>query len=169
MYRENTQRKKQSVKLSQMMAILKILLFQGGKFFRLTVFIPMIGHLLTAFQKRLEAYDPVSGKFGFLSKMPSVNCDQLRDAAERLLKTNPKDLNTSLPEYMTKPDVWPSEKVKIRRDFIALRMLQTIVNNDMQDTIPNMYICLCIYSSLLIINCSGERSFSALKRIKNYL
>ena len=47
-------------------------------------------------------------------------------------------------------------------------MLQTIVNNEMQSTF-HMYICLRIYLSLLITNCSGERSFSALKRIKNYL
>ena len=31
-----------------------------------TVFLPMIDHLLTAFQKRLEAYDAGCGKFGFL-------------------------------------------------------------------------------------------------------
>ena len=47
-------------------------------------------------------------------------------------------------------------------------MLQTIVNNEMQSTFPNMYIYLRIYLSLLITNCSGERSFSVLKRIKNY-
>ena len=66
--------------------------------FRITVFLPMIDHLLTALQKRLKACDVVSGKFGFLSKFPSVNGDQLRDAAERLVKTYPEDLNTSFPE-----------------------------------------------------------------------
>ena len=66
--------------------------------FRITVFLPMIDHLLTALQKRLKAYDLVSGKFGFLSKMLSVTGDQLRDAAERLVKTYPEDLNTSFPE-----------------------------------------------------------------------
>ena len=58
----------------------------------------MIDHLLTALQKRQKAYDVVSGKFGFLSKMPSVNGDQLRDSAERLVKTVAEDLNTSFPE-----------------------------------------------------------------------
>ena len=37
--------------------------------------------------------------------------------------------------------------------------LQTIDNNEMQDIFPTMYICLRIYLSLLITNCSGERSF----------
>ena len=49
----------------------------------------MIDHLLIALQKRLRAYDTVSEKFVFLSKMPTVNGDQLRDAAERLVKTYP--------------------------------------------------------------------------------
>ena len=38
------------------------------------------------------------------------------------------------------------------------------------DTVgSNMYICLRTYLSLFVTNCSGERSFSAQKRIKNYL
>src|SRR6218665_2032059 len=32
-----------------------------------------------------------------------------------------------------------------------------------------VYICLRIYLSLLVKNCSGERSLSALKRIRNFL
>ena len=58
----------------------------------------MLDHLLTALQKILKAYDVISDKFGFLSKMPLVNGDQLRDVAERLVKTCPEDINTSFPE-----------------------------------------------------------------------
>ena len=49
-----------------------------------------------------------------------------------------------------------SEKGENKGTFIALRMLQTIVNNEMQSTFPNMYICLCIYLLFHVINCSGE-------------
>ena len=118
-----------------MMATLKILLFSGRENFRVTVFLPMVDHLLTALQRRLEAYDAVSGKFGFLSKMPSVNCDQLRDAAKRLVKTYPEDLNTSFPEeivhfqeYMNEPEsdvstVSLSQKDENKGTFITLKML----------------------------------------------
>ena len=110
--------------------------------------------------------------------MPSLNGDQLRDAAKRLVKTYPEDLNTSFPEeivhfqeYLNEPESYmrQGEKGENKGTFIALRMLQTIVNNEMQSTFPNMYICLRIYLSLHITNCSGERSFSALKCIKIYL
>ena len=71
--------------------------------------------------------------------MPSVNGEQLRDAAERLVKIYPEDLNTSFPEeivhfqeYMNEPesDVWLSQKGENKGTFIALRMLQTIVKCD---------------------------------------
>src|SRR6218665_3778080 len=65
-------------------------------------------------------------------------------------------------------DVWLSKKGGNKGTFAALRMLQTIVNNEMHGSFPNMYICLRIYLSLLVKNCSREHS-SALKRIKNYL
>ena len=177
-YKGDTRRKKQrSVKLSRSDSNSEDTFFSGRENFRITVFLPMNIHLLTALQKRLKAYDVVCGKFGFLSKMPSVNGDQLRDAAERLVKTYREDLNTSFPEevhfqeYLNEPEsnMRQSEKGENKRTFIALRMLQTIANNEMQRTFPNMYICLRIYLLLLITNCSGERSFSALKRIKNYL
>jgi len=60
-------------------------------------------------------------------------------------------------------DAWLSQKGENKGAF---RMLQTIVYNEMHGTFPNMNICLRIYLSLLVKNCSEERSFSALKRIK---
>ena len=68
--------------------------------------------------------------------MPSVNSDQLRDAAERLVKTYPEDLNTSFPEeidhfqeYINEPksDVWLNQKGENKGIFIALRMLQPLL------------------------------------------
>ena len=135
-YKGDTQRMKQrSVKLSRNDCNSEDTVFSGSENFKVTVFLPMIDHLLTALLKRLKAYDAVSGKFGFLSKMPSVNGDQLRNAAERLVKTYPEDYNTSFPEevhfqeYMNEPesDMQQSEKGENKGTFIALRMLQTIV------------------------------------------
>ena len=39
----------------------------------------------------------------------------------------------------------------------------------MQSTFPNVNIALRIYVTLSVSNSTGERSFSHLKRIKNYL
>lgn len=39
----------------------------------------------------------------------------------------------------------------------------------MQSAFPNVNIALKIYLTLPVSNCTGERSFSHMKRIKNYL
>ena len=48
-------------------------------------------------------------------------------------------------------------------------MLQVMNRYDMQSAFPNVNIALRIYVTLPVSNCTGERSFSHLKRIKNYL
>ena len=43
------------------------------------------------------------------------------------------------------------------------------MENELHLTFPNVYVALRIFLSMAVTNCSAERSFSALKRIKNYL
>ena len=70
-YREDTQRKKQcSVKLRRNDGNSDDTAFSGRENFRVTVFLPMIDHLLTALQKRLEAYDAVLANSAFFQKCP---------------------------------------------------------------------------------------------------
>jgi len=42
-------------------------------------------------------------------------------------------------------------------------------NNNFADMSPKLCIIFKIYLPTTLTNCSGERSFSALKRVKNYL
>ena len=46
-------------------------------------------------------------------------------------------------------------------------MYNLIKKNKLELLFPNVNIALRIYLSLMVTNCSGERSFSKLKRIKN--
>ena len=48
-------------------------------------------------------------------------------------------------------------------------MLAIMTQSKIQSAFPNLFILLRIYLTLPITNCTGERSFSHLKRIKNYL
>ena len=47
-------------------------------------------------------------------------------------------------------------------------MLQIMSRYHMQSAFPNVDIALRINETLPVSNCTGERSFSHLKRIKNY-
>ena len=51
----------------------------------------------------------------------------------------------------------------------AQAQLSYLKKNFLTETFPNVAIILRIYLTLPIANTEGERSFSALKRVKNYL
>ena len=46
-------------------------------------------------------------------------------------------------------------------------MYKLIKENGLESAYPNVNIVLRIHLSLMVTNCSGERSFSKLKRVKN--
>jgi hypothetical protein len=48
-----------------------------------------------------------------------------------------------------------------------VRMYKLILENKLETVFPNIEVALRIYLSLMISNCSGERSFSILRYIKN--
>jgi hypothetical protein len=57
----------------------------------------------------------------------------------------------------------------LTKETSASLMLQVMSRYNMQSAFPNVNIALRIYVALPVSNCSGERSFSHLKRIKNCL
>ena len=52
---------------------------------------------------------------------------------------------------------------------MELIIYRLLVEKKLQALFPNIEIAYRIYLTLMVTNCSGERSFSALKRIKNAL
>jgi hypothetical protein len=52
---------------------------------------------------------------------------------------------------------------------IELIMYLLIKDNSLETCYPNIEIALQIYLTLMVTNCTGERSFSKLKRVKNEL
>ena len=54
-------------------------------------------------------------------------------------------------------------------ESLELRMYKLLVANNVETVFPNTVIALRIYLSMMISNCSGERSFSKLKLIKDKL
>ena len=65
---------------------------------------------------------------------------------------------------VTKDD---DDDVTLNVESLELHLYRLIVANNMEIVFLNTWIALRIYLSLMISNCSGERSFSKLRRIKN--
>lgn len=47
--------------------------------------------------------------------------------------------------------------------------MRTIIDSKIESTFPNVATAMRMFLSIAATNCNGERSFSTLKRIKNYL
>ena len=59
--------------------------------------------------------------------------------------------------------------IRLNVDSLELRMYRLLVAKNLETVFPNTIIAFRIYLSLMILNCSGGRSFSKLKLIKNQL
>lgn len=101
--------------------------------------------------------------------MKTLNSEELRQSCKEFAEFYYEDINEKeleieclhLTEYLKIVD---SEKT----DSI-LKIYQLLKDNKIEDTFPNVEIALRIFLSMMVTNCSGERSFSKLKRIKNEL
>ena len=64
--------------------------------FRVSAFLPIVDKLNSELSSRLEAYESLSGKFGFLSNLTEPTPDELRAAASNLVMCYPDDLEQEL-------------------------------------------------------------------------
>ena len=144
--------------------------------FRTDVFLPIIDNILLSFQKRLAAYSSLSDSFGFFHRMLDLNAGELRNAAAKLVRDYPDDLEQSAPEEFVQyaefarlslarsPDVKDESTCSFEANLYRLASA-----NDVSISFPNVNIAFRLYLTLLVSNCTGERSFSVLSRVKNEL
>ncbi|XP_065668119.1 uncharacterized protein LOC136088349 [Hydra vulgaris] len=59
------------------------------------------------------------------------------------------------------------DKSETENTLIPLHVLNWIVETDIIDVFPNVYIAYRLFLTIPITNCEAERSFSTLKRVKN--
>ena len=77
--------------------------------------------------------------------------------------------DTSSDKSDDKNDLKDDNDVTLNVDSLEYRMYRLLLENNLETAFPNILITLRIYLSLMISNCSGQRSFSKLKLIKNQL
>ena len=141
--------------------------------FRCEVFMPLIDHLASSLQTRIDAYVKVNDLFGFFGKLHNMKSSDIETSADNLISTYPNDFECTLSSELSQfaeifRCTYPQDhKPESIGDSIEMKMFQLL--NDFKQTFPNVLIAMRIYLSLMSSNCTGERSFSKLKRIKNDL
>ena len=131
--------------------------------------------LRSALVHRLAAYKELNQTFGFLRNLEHASTDMIRSASSRLQQKYPDDFEDSLAEellhFAAFLRVESSQRslkgVSSSNRQPELQLFLTIVENGLQSTFPNVETVLKLFLCMMTTNCTGERRFSTLKRVKN--
>lgn len=139
--------------------------------FRINTFLVLVDRLVSELEKQQEAYNGFNEKFSFLTKIGELSTSTLTEKANFLEKMYPNDLETELvQECVHFQGHLSSERILIKPDSGSLKSLSSFLRNqNLENIYPNLDIAVRMALCTPATNCSGERSFSCLKRVKNYL
>ena len=106
-----------------------------------------------------------------MKNLEGAKNEEIRKCSQSLVMAYPEDLEDHLSEELIqfsallKTNLGACMDKKIKKDEV--QMYKLIKENGLESAYPNVNIVLRIYLSLMVTNCSGERSFSKLKHLKN--
>ncbi|XP_075396922.1 zinc finger MYM-type protein 1-like [Tenrec ecaudatus] len=128
----------------------------------------VIDALDSCMKRRADTYEVLSDRFSFLNNMdlPDEEC---MAAARKLVQAYPNDLNTNLYGEVRQFHSYMRTKFtdSSRMNFTHVALYDSIVGDKIQCVFPNVEIALRMFLTLMITNCTVERSFSSLKRLKS--
>ena len=138
--------------------------------FRIGTYLSIIDSLIAEVIRPKSAYCILQQNFNFLPNLNTWGISDIENAASKLLKVYASDLDSDfLSEVVhfafhlrSSPDLGSKTNT-------AQAQLSYLKKNCLIETFPNAAIILRIYLTFPVANTEGERSFSALKRVKNYL
>lgn len=116
--------------------------------------------LISALEKRKCAYVSLESIFGF---MCNENLSELniKESAKKFHDIYSEDIEEEFPDEFLQFNEF------VTKDLQPIQKLKLIKSLNIEQTFPNVEVALRIMLSIPISNCSSERSFSVLKRIKN--
>ena len=116
---------------------------------------------------RLSAYEELCSRFGFLGKLKSLGPVEIESSADNLIIVYKDDLEQCFGNELVQFVAFSNEFLKDADDNIGKEhfLYKLIIDKRVKCSFPNVEIALI----LMVTNCSGERSFSKLKYIKNML
>jgi hypothetical protein len=147
----------------------------GQERFKIECFYVILDTLVADLTRRTNAYAEINQRFCFLN--PHEDIVTATAAMHTAVEFYQGHLEPDLVEEWTQWRAFLRELPENQKDTAksaiastsASWILQVMSRYDMQSAFPNVNIALKIYLTLPVSNCTGERSFSHMKRIKNYL
>lgn len=137
--------------------------------FRINTFYVILDRLATDLSNRRKAYETFCKPFDFIIKLHEFKNSEIKVKANDQCCTYKSDLKKY--ELINELLHFRSHQIKCfnEKKITPLQLLQVIHGHNMKDLYPNIEIALRIFVSIPATNCSAERLFLVLKRMKSYL
>lgn len=137
---------------------------------QLPTILPIIDCLITELNRRGKAYEDINCRFGFMLKLEVQTNDQIADCCKELSAFYANDLDQEeLVRECQHFKQYLAAVSQTEKPLSIADMYSRLKNEKLHATFPNMEIAMRIFLCMMVTNCTGERSFSKLKLIKNDL
>ena len=138
--------------------------------FRIGTYFPIIDLLIAEVRRRKFVCCIWQQNFNFLLNLNTWVISDIENVASKSLKVYASNLDSDFPSEVVHFafHLRSSPDLSLKTNT-AQTQLSYLKKNWLIETFPNVVIILRIYLTLPVANMEGERSFSALKRVKNYL
>jgi Domain of unknown function (DUF4371)/hAT family C-terminal dimerisation region len=168
----STRKRKRSIRLTRFEGAAPDTVLTGSSKFKVDTYLPVIDSLCQALLHRLSAYETIHGLFSFLLELPALDSSSIEDSCKSLALVYSVDIDEK--EFVAecqhfKHHIHCQPKLQNQTKLSMSALYHVIKEDCLESTFPNLEIALRIYLTLMPTNCTGERSFSKLKIIKNHL
>jgi len=139
--------------------------------FTVDTYLAVIDSLNTGLSHRLAAYEEIHSLFGFFAELRDIDIKTVEDGCTKLAAfyhadVDEQDLISECIHFKHHIYCWRKNEVP----HPTISELYSLIKADsLESTFPNIEIALRIYLTMMPTNCTGERSFSKLKIVKNHL
>lgn len=137
--------------------------------FKINTYFVILDSLLSALKKRKVAYDNLTYKYNFLNQLRSLESDEVYKYAERLQEIYKNDLAPSFSNECVHFQGHIKSIALNKQPKSLLEISNYLKSNDLHIVYPYVDIAVRMFLCTPASNCSAERSFSTLRRIKTYL
>lgn len=167
---DSGRKRKKSTKLDDYSGQRSDIEFTGSDNFRVNTFNVILDTLFSELKSRKKKYSQLHARFGFFETIKGMEASKVTEHARKLLSVYPEDLEPVLVEECLHLKPFLVQNTPKDKGSMTLRdTLQVLRHFDAIEIYPNIDIALRMVLCAPATNCSRERSFSALRRVKNYL
>ncbi|KAL5239127.1 hypothetical protein ACI65C_006537 [Semiaphis heraclei] len=140
---------------------------KGKNKFRVQTHIFIIDKFLSELNKRISAYEYIGDHFLFITHLTQESNEKIDLSISTFISKYKNDVDITLPNELVQfREYWRLCQPSFDPADIS-KLFSWFGNQSLEEVFPCIFTTLKIYLTIPVANCSAERTFSKLTRIKN--